>query len=92
MPGDWTKRPITHRCKDCSCTSDEEAAEHARRKWFTVTLNVLSVPSMSEWLSVWPLLCDLVLMSSFHRIFVDELRLTLGETLEEDMAEDCARD
>ena len=87
-PGDWTKRPVVHRCKGCFCTTDEEAAEQACSKLLMVTFNVLSVPSMNKWLSVWPLLCDLVLLGSLHRVFVDALRLTLGETLEEDMAED----
>ena len=87
-PGDWTKRPIVHRCKGCSCTTDEEAAQQVCSRLFTVTFNVLSVPSMNKWLSVWPLLCDLVLTGSFHRVFVDATRLTLGETLEEDMVED----
>ena len=67
-PGDWTKRPIVHRCKGCSCTTDEEAAEQVCSNLFTVTFNVLTVPSMNKWLSVWPLLCDLVLMGSFHRV------------------------
>ncbi len=34
----------------------------------------LEVPSLVKWLSMWPLVCDIVVMMAFHDVFIAGLR------------------
>lgn len=75
-PGNWRKRSVLHLCRPdhCTCASFEEAVEHVFGLLLLIGFHTLSVPSLIKWLSVWPLICDLTVMSSFHGVFLDGLR------------------
>ena len=48
-----------------------------------VAFQVLPAPCRTQWLSMWPLVCDLVVMASFHNVYVDALHYALQLSLEE---------
>lgn len=80
-PGNWMSSRVVHWCRGC-CTSREEAIERVYKQLTDVGFHVLAVPSMNKWLSVWPLISDLVFMMCYHNIFIDAVRHALDIALD----------
>ena len=76
--GNWKKKKVIFwdRASDArpEFTTREEAVEHTFGLLKSVAFHVLGDPALNKWLSVWPLLCRMVTMMSFHRLFLRAIR------------------
>ena len=78
-PGDWTStKEVVHWCKGC-CATFEQAVDRVLGLLLLMSSTVLPVPSLNEWLSVWPLACDVAFGLCFHALLLDGIKFANGK-------------
>eukprot|EP00974_Lingulodinium_polyedra_P038639 3702832-Lingulodinium_polyedra.AAC.1 len=80
-PGNWRLQQPVHYCRGC-CRTREDAVQRVYDALLGVGFQILPTPCRTKWLSMWPLVCDFVVMASFHNVYVDAVRYALQFSFE----------
>ena len=85
-PGSWRHKEVIHWCRRC-CETLEDAIENTFPLAMMVVFTVLPNVALNKWLSVWPLVADIVFMLSCHNIFLEAFRYALGYQIQDDIGD-----
>ena len=83
FPGNWREPTIVYYEWEGESETREQAVDRAFSNLLEIGFHVLGDPASNKWFTVWQLFNNLVLMMSFHKVFVAAWRHASNVTHEE---------